>query len=123
MSTGVIDLLEVVQIYVGQAQRTPIAARALSFLLRALEECAAIGQIGKHIAAGKFLLGLEQRVPALTQRLLHLDLLGNVLRVSQDVRACTFILNQPVLTVWLLAVLSSATAIQRVVHIYRIAES
>ena len=35
--------------------------------------------------------------------------------------AVGLILNQPVITVWLLAVLSTFTAIQRVVHVYRIA--
>ncbi|HEY3341208.1 MAG TPA: CDP-alcohol phosphatidyltransferase family protein [Anaerolineae bacterium] len=34
--------------------------------------------------------------------------------------AIGLILNQPVLTVWLLAVLSTLTAVQRMVHVYRI---
>ncbi len=37
--------------------------------------------------------------------------------------AIGLLLNQPVITVWLLAILSSATAIQRIVHVYRIAQS
>ncbi|MCL5996802.1 MAG: CDP-alcohol phosphatidyltransferase family protein [Chloroflexi bacterium] len=35
--------------------------------------------------------------------------------------AIGLLLNQPSITVWLLAILSSATAIQRMVHVYRIA--
>lgn len=35
--------------------------------------------------------------------------------------AVGLLINQPVITVWLLAILSTATAIQRVVHVYRIA--
>jgi CDP-diacylglycerol---glycerol-3-phosphate 3-phosphatidyltransferase len=35
--------------------------------------------------------------------------------------AIGLLINQPVITVWLLAVLSSATAVQRIVHVYRIA--
>ena len=34
--------------------------------------------------------------------------------------AIGLLVNQPVITVWLLAVLSSATAIQRMIHVYRI---
>lgn len=37
--------------------------------------------------------------------------------------AVGLLLNQPVITVWLLAVLSSATAIQRVIHVYHITQS
>ena len=33
--------------------------------------------------------------------------------------AVGLLLNQPVITVWLLAILSAATAIQRVIHVYR----
>lgn len=36
--------------------------------------------------------------------------------------AIGLLLNQPVITVWLLAILSSATAVQRMVHVYRIAQ-
>jgi CDP-diacylglycerol---glycerol-3-phosphate 3-phosphatidyltransferase len=36
--------------------------------------------------------------------------------------AVGLLLNQPVITVWLLAILSSATAIQRMVHVYRISQ-
>jgi hypothetical protein len=34
--------------------------------------------------------------------------------------AVGLIINQPVITVWLLAVLSTATAIQRIIYVYRI---
>ena len=37
--------------------------------------------------------------------------------------AVGLILNQPVITVWLLAILSTATAVQRVVHVYRQAQA
>jgi CDP-diacylglycerol--glycerol-3-phosphate 3-phosphatidyltransferase len=37
--------------------------------------------------------------------------------------AIGLLLNQPVITVWLLTVLSSATAIQRIAHVYRVAKT
>lgn len=37
--------------------------------------------------------------------------------------AVGLLLNQPVITVWLLAVLSSATAVQRIIHVYRLSRN
>ena len=36
--------------------------------------------------------------------------------------AIGLLINQPAATVWLLAILSSATAIQRIIHVYRVAQ-
>ena len=37
--------------------------------------------------------------------------------------AAGLLLNQPIITVWLLAVLSTATAIQRMAHVYRVSQA